>query len=300
MSDERPNLVLILTDHWRGDSLGRLGHPVAETPHLDSLSTRGVTFTNAFTACPSCIAARRSLMTGMTPNTHGMLGYRDGHDWPYDKTLAGELARAGYQTINVGKTHFHPPRLRLGFEELVVPADYAEWLQTQTGLVRPKYAHGVHGNSWMSRPNHLPETQMEETWFTNEAMRRLDKRDPTRPFFLCLSFNGPHPPWCPPQSFFDLFMQKDIPQPFVGQWAEHYAREARYPMDINAWRGRLKPELNHRARAGYYAYLAYIDSQIGRFIQYLGAHGGQYMVRLHVRSRRNARRPSSLAQDLRL
>ena len=273
MANTAPNLILILTDHWRGDSLGRLGHPVAESPHLDSLSRGGVTFTNGFTSCPSCIAARRSLMTGMKPASHGMLGYQDGRPWPYRHTLAGELACAGYQTINVGKTHFHPERLHLGFEELIIPADYDEWIDCKTGLVRGRFAHGVHGNSWMARPNHLPEIQMEETWLTNQAMERLVKRDPERPFFLCLSFNGPHPPWCPPQSFFDLFMDKDIPQPMVGEWAERHAQEATVPLDVNAWRGRISPELNHRARAGYFAYLAYIDSQIGRLVEFLGRRG---------------------------
>lgn len=269
MSD-RPNLVLILTDHWRGDCLGRLGHPVVETPHLDSLSSKGVTFTNAFTPCPSCIAARRSLMTGMTPNTHGMLGYQDGQPWPYDHAFAGELARAGYQTINVGKTHFHPERLHLGFEELITPQDYEEWIDAETGLVRAKNAHGVHCNSWMGRANHLPETQMEETWFTNEAMKKLVKRDPTRPFFLCLSFNGPHPPWCPPQTYFDLFLQKDIPSPVVGEWAKANAEKARYPLDVNSHVGEIPPELARRARAAYFAYLAFLDAQVGRLVEFLG------------------------------
>ena len=135
MTDTRPNLILISTDHWRGDSLGRLGHPVAEAPHLDSISAKGVTFTNAHTPSASCIAARRSLMTGMTPDSCGMLGYQDGRPWPYQHTLAGELARAGYQTINVGKTHFYPARLHLGFEELVISADYDEWLDRETWIL---------------------------------------------------------------------------------------------------------------------------------------------------------------------
>ena len=273
MADTRPNLILILTDHWRGDSLGRLGHPVAETPHLDSISSGGVTFTNGFTPCASCIPARRSLMTGMKPDSHGMLGYKDGLPWPYRHTLAGDLARSGYQTINVGKTHFHPQRLHLGFEEMIIPADYDEWIGRETGLVRGRIAHGVHENSWMARPNCLPEIQQEETWLTNQAMERVNKRDPERPLFMCLSFNGPHPPWCPPQYFFDLFMNKDIPQPLVGEWARHYAEEASYPLDVNAWRGKITPELNHRARAGYFAYLAYIDAQIGRFVEFLGQSG---------------------------
>ncbi len=269
----KPNLLLVLTDHWRGDSLGRLGHPVAETPHLDSLSAEGVTFTSGFTPCASCIAARRSLMTGMKPDTHGMLGYQDGLPWPYSHTLAGELTRAGYQSINVGKTHFNPPRLHLGFEELIIPADYDEWIERETGLVRARFAHGVHANSWMARPNYLPEHQQEETWLTNQAMERIEKRDPERPFFLCLSFNGPHPPWCPPRYYFDLFMNKEIPPPVEGEWSAHHAEEASYPMHVNAWRGRISPELNHRARAGYFAYLAYIDAQIGRFVEFLSRRG---------------------------
>ena len=125
---EKPHILLILTDHWRGDCLGRLGHPTAETPHLDSLAARGATFTRAYTPCPSCIAARRSLMTGMTPYSQGMVGYQDGEVWDYQHTLAGELTKAGYQTVNIGKTHFHPPRKHLGFEQLTISADYEEWL----------------------------------------------------------------------------------------------------------------------------------------------------------------------------
>lgn len=270
---ERPNLLLVLVDHWRGDSLGRLGHPVADTPHLDELSAGGVTFTEAYTPCPSCIAARRSIMTGLTPNTHGMLGYQDGRPWPYERTLAGELTRAGYQTINVGKTHFHPNRLHLGFEQLITPGEYNEWLDEQTGLVRSRFAHGVHGNSWMARPSHVPEIQCEETWLTDQAMRRVEKRDPTRPFFLCLSFNGPHPPWTPPQAYWDQFDGLEMPPPIEGEWSREHAEEATYPMGVNAWRGRVSPERNRRARVGYYATLAYIDAQIGRLIEFLGRRG---------------------------
>lgn len=270
MPGQRPNIILIIAEHWRGDSLSSLGHPVAETPHLDELSGNGVTFTNAYTPCPSCIAARRSLMTGLTPTTQGMVGYRDGHPWPYTQTVAGELARSGYQTINVGKTHFHPQRLHLGFEELIIPDDYAEWINAQTGLDRAKNAHGVHGNSWMGRANHLPETQMEETWLTDQAIKRIVKRDPERPFFLCLSYNGVHPPFCPPQTYFDLFIREEIPPPQVGEWAKAEEDHIRQPPDVNAWRAKLSPKLTHRAQAAYYAYMAYVDAQVGRLVEYLG------------------------------
>ena len=262
-----PHILLILTDHWRGDCLGRLGHPVAETPHIDSLSRQGTTFTRGYTPCPSCIPARRSLMTGMTPYSQGMVGYQDGKAWDYPHTLAGELRNAGYQTANIGKTHFHPPRLHLGFEQLTVSADYEEWLSRQPGVEVEKFAHGVPANSWIGRPNHLPEHQLEETFFVSRALDFIDKRDPTRPFFLCLSFNGPHPPWCPPQVYYDQYIDRDLPTPEIGDWAAHHATEAEYPLDTNAWRGELAPHIVHRARAAYFAYLSFLDAQIGRLLE---------------------------------
>lgn len=269
----KPNFLLILTDHWRGDCLGRLGHPVAETPHLDSLSRRGVTFTHAYTPSASCISARRSIMTGQTPYTHGMLGYKDGMPWNYPVNLAGQMTNAGYQTINVGKTHFHPARLHLGFEQLIISPDYNEWLAKQPGIEVERFAHGVPGNSWMGRPNHLPERCLEETYFVSRSLEFLGKRDPTRPFFMTLSFNGPHPPWCPPQVYYDQFIDRDIPQPLVGAWAEKHAEEAGHPLDVNSWRGRIPEHLSHRARAAYFGYLAYLDAQIGRFLTRLQLTG---------------------------
>jgi len=274
MSD-RPNVLLILTDHFRGDCIGRLGHPVAETPHLDSLSRDGAIFSRGYTPCPSCVPARRSLMTGMTPYSAGMVGYQDGKPWQYKHTMAGEMTAAGYQSINIGKTHFHPKRLHLGFEQLITPEDYEEWLSSQPSIDVERLGHGVHANSWMARPNHLPEHLMEETWFTSRARDFLEKRDTTRPFFMCLSFNGPHPPWCPPTTYYDQFVNRDLPAPTVGEWAQHHQEDAEYPLDVNAWRGSIENHLHHRARAAYFAYLSYIDAQVGRLMNILTRGGNK-------------------------
>ena len=212
-------------------------------------------------------------MTGMTPYAQGMVGYQDGKPWNYPHTLAGELQRAGYQTANIGKTHFHPPRLHLGFEQLTTPADYEEWLGHQPGIETEKLAHGVPPNSWIGRPNHLPEHLIEESFFVRRALDFLRKRDPTRPFFLCLSFNGPHPPWCPPQVYYDQYIGRDLPDPIIGDWAQRHADEAEYPLDVNAWRGRLAPHIVHRARAAYYAYLTFLDAQIGRLSENMHRQG---------------------------
>src|SRR5690606_31805825 len=105
---QRPNILLITTDQMRGDCLGILVHPVVETPHLDTIAHQGVVFINAYSAVPSCIAARAAIMTGLSQRTHGRVGYQDRVDWEYEHYLAEELSNAGYHTQCVGKMHVHP------------------------------------------------------------------------------------------------------------------------------------------------------------------------------------------------
>ena len=71
---DRPNVVLISTDQHRGDTLGIAGHPVVHTPGIDSLAQTGHYFSRAITELPSCVGARRTLFSGQSPITHGMVG----------------------------------------------------------------------------------------------------------------------------------------------------------------------------------------------------------------------------------
>ena len=100
---KRPNVLLIMTDQQRGDCLGIDGHPVLRTPSMDRIAGEGVRFTRAYSSCPTCIAARRSLLSGQFPATHGMVGYQDGVEWDPAHTLPGVLSRQGYQTSWVGR-----------------------------------------------------------------------------------------------------------------------------------------------------------------------------------------------------
>ena len=81
MPQKRPNILLLMTDQMRGDCLGIAGHPDVKTPYLDHLASQGQWFPNAYTAVPSCIASRCSLLTGLCPEHHGRVGYQDRVDW---------------------------------------------------------------------------------------------------------------------------------------------------------------------------------------------------------------------------
>ena len=69
----RPNVLLISTDHWPASLLGVAGHGAIQTPTLDELARSGTRFTNCYAECPVCIPARRTLMTGTPPRTHGVV-----------------------------------------------------------------------------------------------------------------------------------------------------------------------------------------------------------------------------------
>ena len=71
MANDKPHVLLISTDHWSASLLGEANHPAILTPTLDELARSGTRFVNAYSECPVCIPARRTLMTGTSPRTHG-------------------------------------------------------------------------------------------------------------------------------------------------------------------------------------------------------------------------------------
>ncbi len=279
---QRPNIVLICVDQMRHDCLSIAGHPAVETPMLDTLAADGVRFTNAYSAVPSCIAARASLFTGLKPETHGRVGYRDGVTWNYETTLAGEMTKAGYQTISVGKMHVHPQRNKVGFEDVVLhdgmlhcyghkrESDYEDWVKAELGPDCGLFDHGLPANSWVARPWHLPEYTHPTYWATSRAVEFLGKRDESRPFFMFLSYVAPHPPLAPPRCYFDQYDNQDLPAPPIGDWADNFVAgdQDTGRFSHSTLRGKLDPRAQHRAQAGYYGLITQIDHQIGRFIEY--------------------------------
>jgi arylsulfatase len=275
---DRPNIILITTDQHRGDCLGIDGHPVVQTPNLDALAASGIRFRRGMTESPSCIPARRCLMTGMAPAAQGMVGMTSA-DWNPPHTLAGSLRDAGYQTALIGKLHLAPKGKRFGFE-IQELADgpyeyegnaYTRWLRDEHGIkdVDAGIAHGVDVNGWIGRPGHLTEQQGMTYWCTSRAIDFLHyQRDPTAPFFLNVSIFDPHPPLVPPEWYYNRYIQREFPEPVIGDWAHDPGGPAAgYP--TAAWRVNLSPEQMRCCRAAYYATVNYIDDQIGRLVQYL-------------------------------
>ncbi|MCI9334278.1 MAG: arylsulfatase [Lachnospiraceae bacterium] len=274
---KRKNILWILCDQFRFDALSVLGHPVVETPNLDTLAREGVLFRHAYSPGPSCIPARASLFTGLMPEQTGFYGYEDGHEWNFEGMLPALLAQSGYQTHCVGKTHFYPQNKHCGFEGIDsyecwqrltdwYVDDYEEWVREKSGGSLDERMAGLDDNSWNAAPSALPEELHNNTWVVTRGLEFLRRRDRTRPYFLTLSFHRPHPPIDPPGRYWDLYQKKEWDEPHVGEWAKRHDKPVK---SLQAWEGRLPKEQLKRMRLGYYAQIGHIDSQIGRLLRIL-------------------------------
>ena len=98
----QPNIILILTDHFRPDAVG------TSTPTLLSLAKKGIEFANAYCASPLCQHARASIITGKFPSQHGICGNQADPIHPDLRatTFMRNLQELGYYTALIGKHHF--------------------------------------------------------------------------------------------------------------------------------------------------------------------------------------------------
>ena len=100
----RPNVLLIVSDDQRPDTIAALGNSTIRTPSIDSLVRRGTAFTRATCANPICTPSRAEILTGASGFRNGSLDFGQGIAADVT-TLAETLRKAGYRTGYVGKWH---------------------------------------------------------------------------------------------------------------------------------------------------------------------------------------------------
>lgn len=294
--ERSPNILLITTDQQRHDAIGYAGDGILRTANLDGLAGSGVRFSRAYVTCPVCIPARRTLLSGLHPDTHGMIAYQDGKEFNPPHTLPGCLSAAGYQTQLIGKMHLHPQGKRYGFDNIVLSEapshrpdsavqkrnDYVDWLRDQ-GVKTDPTLHGLDANSRLARPAQLPEEFHHSTWLVRQAEEFLLKqRDPTCPWFMHLSFVAPHPPFNPPQPYWDRYVNNQNLRRTIGEWAKNVPEPEIQPEPCCAT-GPFDEEDMRLATAGYYALIQHIDDLIAHLLtSYFNYHSARSRDPLYI------------------
>jgi len=274
-TNERPNVMLFCADHWGGRLLQCLGEHAVMTPTIDRLASAGTLFTNCYSACPVCIPARRTLMTGMTARSHGDRCFNEKQEMPSAPTLAQTFRDAGYQAYAVGKLHVYPQRDRIGFDDVILNeegrhhlegmgADDWELSLAEAGHAGLEYAAGACNNDYNMRSWHLPDHLHQTEWTARNMSRMIHRRDPRKPSFFYCSFAGPHPPMWPLADYMRQYEQLVLDDPVVADWAKDHANA---PLGFRQVRSlynfsEAPEQVVNLARRAFYACITHIDHQI--------------------------------------
>jgi len=306
--DDRTNILLILTDQHRYDTLGCYGSPTCRTPNIDYIASRGVRFDLAYTAANPCSPARASLFTGLYPHKNHVLA----NDYILNSAvlnLGTELRRAGYNLGYAGKWHVdrakvpteygfegrdfpgygYPPRggviegLRFGGRAREPIPHYPEYLK-ERGHDPPKVLEafygdnpGVQGQEMYALQSGGVESSFEYmvSDFTIELLRKFAKareKDGT-PFFMWTNFWGPHTPCLVPEPYYSMYDPADIPEEpsFAETWERKPFVQHLYERFWGLSSGGWR---NWREIVGrYWGYVTMLDDLVGRILTELSDLG---------------------------
>ena len=233
MADRPPNLLLLMTDHGRADSLDMVQAGVEVCPHINRLAARSWRADRCYNTSPLCVPARTALATGHYPATTGVVcnefirGSRTRLP-----TLHERLGDMGYDIAHIGIDHIatDPPyRERIGFDAWVSNAEHEQYLR-ERGIephppgwpdrfkrVLPELCDGeilerAYSNTEVARWDG-PAEAFTDRWWCGRAAKYLHNRESTRPFAMFVYLWAPHPPLVLPEPYFSMFDPDGIDLP---------------------------------------------------------------------------------------
>jgi choline-sulfatase len=305
---ERPNILFVFADQHRHDALGCSGNALIETPNLDRLASSSVRFTDAWCQSPICQPSRAALITGRYPHELGVMrnfGPDMDSRWP---TFMKQLQQAGYNTANIGKTHYYAEGLaepdgetdlrqygarvaEFGFDHVVEEFDryvhamdgvhtpYTSYLKTagvyETYRDQLKSIWRLTERHWDGVTSPLTKEQDLTSFLTREAQSWLTEQSAQQPFFLQLSYVQPHVPLMGDPDWASYYRELQIPRGPVS------SEVADVPIwkDYLSWCGHhanahlLSDEYVLAGARQYYAMISLIDECLGQLISQLDAQG---------------------------
>lgn len=277
----RPNVLFIAIDD-QNDWIGCLGgHPLAKTPHIDRLACRGTLFLNAHVQAPLCNPSRTSLMLGLRATTTGIYGlspwFRTVPAWSDRVTLPQHFKAQGYKTYSTGKIYHGGaggPKLRAREFDVWGPAG-GVGVKPPKKLIPPTPMGDHPLMDWGVFPHN--DEDKGDYQVASWAVERLREMPAEQPFFLAVGFFLPHVPCYATQKWFDLYPDDDSVLPSVPaedradtprfSWYLHWnlpEPRLRWVQENNQWRNLVR---------SYLACTSFVDSQVGRLLDALGARG---------------------------
>lgn len=254
------NVVFIFADDQRADTIAALGNPVIQTPHLDRLVKRGLSFTRAYMQGgnngATCVPSRAMLMSGR-PYFHVDEKLTRDETWPH------AFGAAGYATFAAGKWHNGPGAVSRSFQQAK-----SMYIGGMTNPLKAKICDLLpSGKMGPERP--CPKHLCEEA--TDEVLAFLKSQDGKQPYYAYLAFDGPHDPHVVPEGFAVTYDPAKIPLPanFLPQHPFNNGEMVVRDEQLLPWP--RQPAAVQQMLADYYRYISFLDQQIGRVLDAVDA-----------------------------
>ena len=252
----KPNILFLLADDQRADTIAALGNTIIKTPHLDRLARTGVAFNRAYMQGgfngATCVPSRAMLLSGRSLFHIDEALLRD-ETWP------AAFGRAGYTTFMSGKWHNGAKSIPQSFQ--IARAVFAGGM---TDPMKARLSDLVNGKL---TPPALTSKHACAA-FADEAIRFLHEHT-GGPFFCYVAFDAPHDPHVVPADFPVHYDPATIPLPanFLPQHPWDNGEMAVRDEQLLPWP--RPPEQVRAMLAEYYRYISYLDAQVGRVLDAL-------------------------------
>jgi choline-sulfatase len=277
-----PNILMIMADQLSAPVLPFHGNPVVKAPHLQALAQRAAVFDNAYCNFPLCAPARFSLLAGQHATRIG--AFDNACEFQAaTPTMAHYLSREGYKTILAGKMHFVGPDQKHGFEERlttdIYPADFgwaADWREGEFSFYSPGHnLSTVDESGSCFRSLQLDYDEEVEAKAIQRLYDLAREGQAEQPFFMCVSYTHPHPPYHILPEYLDRYDPAEINLPKVGDMPmaerDKLSQWVQYSHGLD--KQGASDEQIRRARHAYYAMVSYIDDKVGRLLETLERAG---------------------------
>ena len=264
----RPNIVFILTDDQRWNTLGCMGDPNIQTPNIDGLASKGVLFTNHFVTTSICCCSRASIFTGQYMRRHGIEDFATPFtDVQWAGTYPALLRKNGYRTGFIGKFGVgNDPAVRAMADKF----DYWRGVPGQ-------------GGKYFINPND-PSRKHETSKFGDDVLEFLSQTVAGQPFCLSISFTAPHArdqmphleQYQPDDRDTRLYANSTIPEPVTDNAAyfNKLPKSVQRSIGHERWLWRFDtPEHYESSVRDYYRLISGIDREVGRIVAELERRG---------------------------
>ncbi len=272
------HILILFTDQQRYDTIGALGNPAMQTPHLDALLKESTVFRRCVTPSPVCVPARFSMLTGQYPARTG--NNNNNNQTVYQgEGVYSRLTAGGYQSCCVGKMHHVFDKYGpIGFEKRWTQEEMAAAEDDYTRYIRARYPHVFDYHGMRSEMYYVPQisplspADHPTQWVGDRSVEYIERCDPSRPMLLMSSFIHPHPPFSPPAPWQKLY-REEPPEPFAPEEEELSDYWELIGDRCSCKRLMMSPQDVLRMKNFYYACVSFVDYQVGRIIAALKKKG---------------------------